>query len=158
MRILYSAIDQAVPGPHGGSVHVRAVAEGLASLGHEVQALVSPGPGGQVPASDAVMWSPMAPPFGSRRLRLTRAGSVLEAGRALNADVIIERYYNFGGEGILAAGKLDAVAVLEVNAPDAAVARVAVRARRPDRGTKRPDATGVRTRGSNSADRMGGRH
>jgi glycosyltransferase involved in cell wall biosynthesis len=63
------------------------------------------------------MWSPMAPPFGSRRLRLTRAGSVLEAGRALNADVIIERYYNFGGEGILAAGKLDAVAVLEVNAP-----------------------------------------
>src|ERR1043166_828814 len=36
MRILYVTIDQHVPGTLGGSVHVQAVAEGLAALGHEV--------------------------------------------------------------------------------------------------------------------------
>ncbi len=40
MRILYCAIDQTVPGTTGGSVHVTAVAEGLAALGHEVHVLV----------------------------------------------------------------------------------------------------------------------
>ena len=43
MRILYRALDQTVPGTIGGSVHVTAVAEGLAALGHEVHVLVSPG-------------------------------------------------------------------------------------------------------------------
>jgi glycosyltransferase involved in cell wall biosynthesis len=36
MRILYCALDQTVPGTNGGSVHVAAVAEGLAARGHEV--------------------------------------------------------------------------------------------------------------------------
>ena len=36
MRLLYVALDQQVPGTLGGSVHVQAVAEGLAKLGHEV--------------------------------------------------------------------------------------------------------------------------
>ena len=36
MRILYVATDQVVPGTLGGSVHVQAVAEGLAALGHDV--------------------------------------------------------------------------------------------------------------------------
>ena len=43
MQILYCAIDQTVPGTTGGSVHVTAVAEGLAALGHEVHVLVTPG-------------------------------------------------------------------------------------------------------------------
>ena len=33
MKILYTAIDQPVPGTKGGSVHVKAVADGLAALG-----------------------------------------------------------------------------------------------------------------------------
>jgi glycosyltransferase involved in cell wall biosynthesis len=33
------------------------------------------------------------------------------------ADVIMERYYNFGGEGILAARRMGRLAVLEVNSP-----------------------------------------
>ena len=33
VKILYCAIDQTVPGTTGGSVHVTAVAEGLAALG-----------------------------------------------------------------------------------------------------------------------------
>ena len=44
MRILYVAIDQTVPGTLGGSVHVAAVAGGLAALGHDVHVLVTPGP------------------------------------------------------------------------------------------------------------------
>jgi glycosyltransferase involved in cell wall biosynthesis len=37
--------------------------------------------------------------------------------RLFKPDVVIERYYNFGGEGILAAKKVGALVVLEVNAP-----------------------------------------
>ena len=43
MKILYSAIDQPVPGTKGGSIHVRSVAEGLAALGHDVTALIAGG-------------------------------------------------------------------------------------------------------------------
>ncbi len=46
MKFLYCAIDQTVPGTTGGSVHVTAVAEGLAALGHDVHVLVTPGDGG----------------------------------------------------------------------------------------------------------------
>jgi glycosyltransferase involved in cell wall biosynthesis len=115
MRILYSAIDQRVPSYDGGSVHVTSVAEGLAQLGHDVHVLASPG--SDAPPLGAATWSPIAPPFGSRRLRLLRAGAVLAAARAFKPDVIMERYYNFGGEGVLAARRIDAMAVLEINAP-----------------------------------------
>ena len=62
-------------------------------------------------------WVSMPPPLGNRRLRLLRSGAVLRTARALRPDVVIERYYNFGGEGLLAARRLGALAVLEVNAP-----------------------------------------
>ena len=116
MKVLYSAIDQTVPGAHGGSVHVRSVAEGLSALGYEVHVLASPGDAGPFPRGE-VAWWPMAPPFGDRRLRLLRAPAVLRRARALQPDIIIERYYNFGGEGMLAARRTGAQAVLEVNAP-----------------------------------------
>ena len=116
MRILYSAIDQSVPAAHGGSVHVTAIAEGLARLGHEVHVLVSPGDGGALPRGRA-RWSAMPPPFGNRRLRLLRSHRVASYARLFKPDVVIERYYNFGGEGILAARNVGALVVLEVNAP-----------------------------------------
>ena len=116
MRILYSAIDQMVPGPHGGAVHVMSVAEGLAELGHDVHVLVSPGAHGVLPGGRAT-WSALPPPFGDRRLRLLRTREVSARARALKPDVVIERYYNFGGEGILAARATGSLAVLEVNAP-----------------------------------------
>ena len=116
MRILYSAIDQSVPAAHGGSVHVMAVAEGLAALGHDVHVLVSPGDAGKLPTGRA-QWSAMPPPFGNRRFRLLRARDVAAIARAFNPEAVIERYYNFGGEGILAARKVGASVVLEVNAP-----------------------------------------
>lgn len=115
MRILYCAIDQRVPGPHGGAVHVTAVANGLAALGHDVHVLAAPG-AGPFPAGRAT-WHPMTPPFGARQLRLLRSGAVRDLAARLRPDVVMERYYNFGGEGIRAANALGARAVLEVNAP-----------------------------------------
>lgn len=115
MKILYSAIDQVVPGTRGGSVHVTAVAEGLAALGHEVHVLVTPG-GGPWPSS-AVHWIPMSPPLGMNQLRWARSGAVAAIAARLRPDVIMERYYNFGGEAIRHARRMGARAVLEVNAP-----------------------------------------
>jgi glycosyltransferase involved in cell wall biosynthesis len=119
VRILYCAIDQTVPGTTGGSVHVTAVAEGLAALGHEVHVLVAPGdeafPSG--PTSNPVHWIPMAPPFGAKQLRWMRTGEVRRIVARLQPAVVMERYYNFGGEGMLAASAAGARTVLEVNAP-----------------------------------------
>ena len=115
MRILYCASDQTVPGTKGGSVHVTSVAEGLAALGHEVHVLTTPGD--RPFPLDGVNWIEMPPPFHRRELRWARAGTVDALARSLRPDVIMERYYNFGGEGVLTARKRDALAVLEVNAP-----------------------------------------
>lgn len=116
MKILYCAIDQIVPGTKGGSVHVTAVAEGLAALGHDVHVLVTPGDG-PMPVTHGVHWIPMSPPLGSSKLRWLRRGAVRELAARIRPDVIMERYYNFGGEGILSAREIGARAVLEVNAP-----------------------------------------
>ena len=115
MKILYAAIDQTVPGTNGGSVHVAAVAEGLAGLGHDVTALVTPGDGS--PRPSPVRWTAMPPPFGSTHLRLARAGAIARLARDIRPDAIIERYHNFGGEAIRTAPMIGAVGMLEVNAP-----------------------------------------
>jgi glycosyltransferase involved in cell wall biosynthesis len=115
VKILYAAIDQTVPGTKGGSIHVAAVAEGLAALGHDVTALVTAGDG--TPRPSAVRWISMPPPFGSSHLRLARSGAIARIARDFRPDAIIERYHNFGGEAIRLAPQLGAVAMLEVNAP-----------------------------------------
>lgn len=115
MKVLYSAIDQTVPGTKGGSVHVAAVAEGLAALGHDVTVLVTPG--GGAPVAGNVRWIAMPPPFGSPHLRLARARAIATLARGIRPDAIIERYHNFGGEAIRLAAALGATAVLEVNSP-----------------------------------------
>lgn len=115
MKLLYCAIDQVVPGTKGGSIHVQAVAEGLAARGHEVHVLTGEGAVG-FPAG-AVHWHAMRPPLGDARLRWLRSPAVLRAARQWQPDVIIERYYNFGGEGLRAAREVGALSVLEVNAP-----------------------------------------
>jgi glycosyltransferase involved in cell wall biosynthesis len=114
MRILYSALDQRVPGTKGGSVHVMSVAEGLAALGHDVHVLAARGEG---PLPATITWTVMEPPFGAKELRWMKAGAVTRIARAFEPDVVIERYYNFGGEAIAAATAVGATTVLEVNAP-----------------------------------------
>jgi len=115
MRILYCALDQMVPGTLGGSVHVQAVAEGLAALGHEVHVATQPGAGGW-PAGN-VRYQAMAPPFGRHELRWARTSAITALATRIRADVVMERYYNFGGEGVRAADQLGVPSVLEVNAP-----------------------------------------
>jgi glycosyltransferase involved in cell wall biosynthesis len=114
MKILYAASDQTIPGTNGGSVHVTAVAEGLAALGHDLHVLVSPG--GALP-SGTVDWIALPPPLGRKELRFANGRAVRAIAQRINPHVIMERYYNFGGEGIAAAAASGAVAVLEVNAP-----------------------------------------
>jgi len=115
MRILYCALDQHVPGTTGGSVHVAAVAEGLAARGHDLH--VATQRGGAAFPEGPVRWHHLAPPLGVSRLRFARLPQVLALARRVRPDVVIERYHNFGGEGVRAAARTGALAVLEVNAP-----------------------------------------
>jgi glycosyltransferase involved in cell wall biosynthesis len=96
-------------------VHVAAVAEGLARLDHEVHVLVTPGDG-PFP-SGRVHWIPMAPPLGAKQLRWLRTRQVRRVIAELQPHAVMERYYNFGGEAVLAADAARAKTVLEVNAP-----------------------------------------
>jgi glycosyltransferase involved in cell wall biosynthesis len=59
----------------------------------------------------------MGPPLGRAHLRWARASAVEALARRVNADLVMERYHNFGGEGVVAAARADRPAVLEVNAP-----------------------------------------
>src|SRR4026209_561048 len=114
MRILYAASDQRVPGTTGASIHVVSVAEGLARLGHEVHVLITP----TGPINDGnVRWIALPPPARIKQLRVANTGAVRSLARDLKPDVVTERYYNFGGEGIRSAAEVGALAVLEVNAP-----------------------------------------
>jgi glycosyltransferase involved in cell wall biosynthesis len=126
MRILYLATDQTVPGTKGGSVHVTAVATGLAALGHEVHvftgidqssAAASPRHVQAGVAGSGAHWHSMRPALGVRQLRFLRSPAVRKVARSLRPDVVMERYYNFGGEGLSASAAVNAPYVLEVNAP-----------------------------------------
>ena len=125
MKLLYSAIDQHVPGTKGGSIHVRAVADGLAALGHEVHVatMVEADTMGEAARADgdrvqgAPQWHDVRTPLGRPHFRLLRTHALRRLARELRPDVVMERYHNFGGEGLIAAGSVRARRVLEVNAP-----------------------------------------
>ncbi len=111
------ATDQTVPGATGGSVHVLEVARGLARRGHEVHAVIA-ADGGAPREEDAgvvwhrVRWHPR------HRLFRFRARPAVEAIAAeVRPDVVMERYYNFGGEGVGTASRRGIPSLLEVNSP-----------------------------------------
>jgi glycosyltransferase involved in cell wall biosynthesis len=116
--MLYVASDQRVPGTTGGSTHVLEVARGLAARGHAVHAVVHSEPG--LPLAETrdgvhfhrIRWSP-----DWRFTRFRARPSIEQLARELQPHVLIERYYNFGGEGILAALGLGVPSLLEVNSP-----------------------------------------
>jgi glycosyltransferase involved in cell wall biosynthesis len=116
MRILYVASDQALPGETGGSVHVHEVSRELAKRGHEVHAVVQDRGEGETPGDGysihRIRWSPPHR-FFRFRARPKVAGLI----DRLGPDVLMERYYNFGGEGILAAESARVPSLLEVNSP-----------------------------------------
>jgi glycosyltransferase involved in cell wall biosynthesis len=118
VRILYVASDQVVPGSTGGSVHVLEVARGLAARGHEVHAVVHRHHGRpDREDGDGVHWHRIAWRPSHRMFRFRARRAVESLADAVKAEVVIERYYNFGGEGILAAAGRGLPSLLEVNSP-----------------------------------------
>jgi glycosyltransferase involved in cell wall biosynthesis len=118
VRILYVASDQVVPGPTGGSVHVLEVARGLAARGHEVHAVVRRTPARpDEERSEGVHWHRIdwRPPLRFFRFRARPAVAAIAAQVA--PEVVMERYYNFGGEGLSVAAERRVPSLLEVNSP-----------------------------------------
>lgn len=116
MRVLYVASDQTLPGETGGSVHVHEVSRELAKRGHEVHAVVQDR-GETNSTADGytihrIAWTPA-----HRFFRFRARPQIAALIARLQPDVLMERYYNFGGEGILAAAAARVPSLLEVNSP-----------------------------------------
>ena len=117
MRLLYVASDQTLQGDTGGSVHVHEVASALGALGHEVHVVVKDareessarGTGYEV---HRVRWTP-----GHRFFRFRVQPQIESLIAGLKPDAVMERYYNFGGEGVFAAERAGVPSLLEVNSP-----------------------------------------
>jgi glycosyltransferase involved in cell wall biosynthesis len=126
VTILYAAIDTPIPGTHGGSVHALELCRALSRRGHDLHILAPAGrptaphgPRGEVASAalpgDRVWLHRLARP--PRFLEWSAVGKVRRLARAVAPDVIVERFYTFGGAGIWAAHDLGLPAVLEVNSP-----------------------------------------
>ena len=112
------ATDQTVPGATGGSVHVLEVARGLARRGHEVHAVVAAREGAAPrESSDGVVWHRVSWQPRHRFFRFRARAAVDRIADEVRPAVVMERYYNFGGEGIRAATARGLPSLLEVNSP-----------------------------------------
>jgi glycosyltransferase involved in cell wall biosynthesis len=117
VKLLYVASDQKVPGKTGGSVHVEEVARGLAARGHEVHVLALAGNRRTNGAPELYELHPSRIPFAHRWFRWTARGRVEALLSKLGIEALMERYHNFGGEGIRAAAAHRIPSILEVNSP-----------------------------------------
>jgi alpha-maltose-1-phosphate synthase len=118
VKILYVATDQTLPGATGGSVHVLEVARGLAARGHEMHVAIRRGAG--QPAEehrDGITWHRIAwwPP--QRFFRWRARPAVAAIAERVQPEAVMERYYNFGGEGVAVATQRGIPSLLEVNSP-----------------------------------------
>jgi len=122
MKILYVASGIPVPGNLGGSTHAIEVARGLHERGHDVHVvavsnehhtdlrqLVHPA----VHHIHGVTIHHIDIP---KPLSLLATPTIVSLARRLQPDIIMERYYNFAGAGMLAARLLKCPTLLEVNA------------------------------------------
>jgi starch synthase len=122
LKILYVASGIPVPGTLGGSTHTLEVARGLAARGHTVHVVACAHEGWGGIAALARPISSVYAGFHLHHLDIPKSASLLSVptisrlARALAPDVIMERYYNLAGAGILAAQRLAIPAILEVNA------------------------------------------
>jgi glycosyltransferase involved in cell wall biosynthesis len=122
VNILYIASGIPVPGTLGGSTHTVEVARGLAARGHQVH-VVACGATQQARLADLARprTSPMLG-FLLHQIDIPKIAAlaslpvILRLARAVQPDVVMERYYNFAGCGLIAARRLGRPALLEVNA------------------------------------------
>lgn len=118
-RILYIAPAETVPGKVGGSVHVEEVSRGLAELGYAVEILSRRSAG--LPETEFltenVRIHRLVPEYPLKSLLWLSKKYAFKLTDELKPDYIIERYYNFGGAGILAGRRFHVPVMLEVNSP-----------------------------------------
>ena len=107
------------PGSHGGATHVMEVASELSKLGHELHVVCRRERGGP-----ARLLTPVEGglPIKFYRLRLPQYANLLSypwlarLARRLQPDLVMERYYNLAGAGMLYARRHHLPSLLEVNA------------------------------------------
>lgn len=115
MRVLYVASAIEADGSSGGATHVAEVACGLRRLGHDVRVIARArgGSGRRKLACGA----PLRVSRWRKELAMLGLGQVSRELRAFRPDVVMERFYNFAGAGVLAAHRRRIPILLEVNAP-----------------------------------------
>ena len=120
MRVVYVAAGIRVPGAFGGAIHTSEVAQGLAQRGMDVYVVVRP-PAGTRRApwklhairSAGVTWYQLDLPKAATLLAYPLLARLIGT---LQPDLIMERYYNLAGAGIMAATRYGLPSILEVNA------------------------------------------
>lgn len=119
MRLLYAAAGMPIPGSHGGSVHALQLCRALARAGHEVHLACLPPERPEEAAADrdGVVLHPLRRALPVDQLEWLLAGQVTRVARSVRPELVIERFYTFGGTGLVAARRLGVPAVLEVNSP-----------------------------------------
>jgi glycosyltransferase involved in cell wall biosynthesis len=96
---------------------VEEVAGGLARRGHEVHLVARPGSDEGRLGEEGFQLHAARPMVNHRMFRWTAQRSIGHLMDRLGIDVLLERYYNFGGEGVRAAHQRGVPSVLEVNTP-----------------------------------------
>jgi starch synthase len=115
MRVLYVAAAVEADGSTGGATHVAEVACGLRALGHRVAVVArteDPAPRQRLSCGVPLQRTPWR-----KELALAGIGRVERVMRSFRPDVVMERYYNFAGAGVLLAHRRGVPVLLEVNAP-----------------------------------------
>ena len=98
-------------------MHVLEVARGLSQRGHEVHVVASPGDSEPTESSLGFHFHAARPWIAHRAFRWSAERNLSQLMERLNVDVVLERYYNFAGEGVRAAHRHGVPSVLEVNSP-----------------------------------------
>jgi glycosyltransferase involved in cell wall biosynthesis len=113
--VLYVAAAVEADGSTGGATHVQEVACGLRELGHSVVVVARTErrePGQRLGCGVPVVRTPWR-----KEAALAGVGRIARVMRGFRPDVVMERYYNFSGAGVLLAHRRGVPVLLEVNAP-----------------------------------------